>query len=407
MKNEKNVDFDINVPQFIEHINHRAEYTVYDTKWVPSSARFVAVGVKAKQHTAGYFQMLQLNSGKLECQAELSLQYGLKAATFGHTSFEDRNVCLADLKGNLLMHSIDQLTSNSRGELDTYKSSVTWKVRNAHDCGINCMDGAGGLGIGSGSPEIATGDRKGVVKVWDPRTTKPVVSLVPVKKGVSSSEKENCASAANANIFTRDCWTVCFGGDYSLVTSDSGYIDERVLSCGYDNGDLKIFDLRMNKMLFETNLGNGICGVEFDRRDIPLNKLLCSTLESRLVLFNMKTLKTVKSRPEKTQATSKEVDFITVKAHKSTIWGVRHLPQNRDIFMSLGGNGGMNLYKYNNSRYRASGPKLGSVELLNSKIVSTQPVISFDWNRDKTGLFCMSSVDQTIRVYIVSRLDKL
>jgi hypothetical protein len=33
-------------------------------------------------------------------------------------------------------------------------------------------------------------------------------------------------------------------------------------------------------------------------------------------------------------------------AHKSTIWGIRHLPQNRDLFTTLGGNGALNIYKY-------------------------------------------------------------
>lgn len=34
------------------------------------------------------------------------------------------------------------------------------------------------------------------------------------------------------------------------------------------------------------------------------------------------------------------------KAHKSTVWLAKALPQNRDLFMTGGGNGGFNLYKY-------------------------------------------------------------
>lgn len=33
------------------------------------------------------------------------------------------------------------------------------------------------------------------------------------------------------------------------------------------------------------------------------------------------------------------------QAHKSTVWLGRHLPQNRDLFMTTGGNGGLNIYK--------------------------------------------------------------
>jgi len=41
----------------------------------------------------------------------------------------------------------------------------------------------------------------------------------------------------------------------------------------YDNGDVKLFDLRMNEMRWEGNVGNGITGLEFDRKDIEMNKL--------------------------------------------------------------------------------------------------------------------------------------
>ena len=90
---------------------------------------------------------------------------------------------------------------------------------------------------------------------------------------------------------------------------------------------------------------------------------------------------------------------------------MRHLPQNRDLFVTTGGNGGLNLYKYNYpaSRQAKDGegrPKgvPGTVELLNSKVISTQPVVSFDWSPDKDGLACLACLDQTLRVYIVTKL---
>ncbi len=38
----------------------------------------------------------------------------------------------------------------------------------------------------------------------------------------------------------RDCWSVAFGNSHSD--------DERCVVAGYDNGDVKMFDLRMNKV---------------------------------------------------------------------------------------------------------------------------------------------------------------
>ncbi len=108
----------------------------------------------------------------------------------------------------------------------------------------------------------------------------------------------------------RDCWAVAFGGSYN----DS----ERLVVAGYETGDLKFFDLRLNRLMFETNLKSGIVSVEFDRKDIALNKLLVTTLESRFRVFDLKT-----SHPESGYA------YLVEKAHKSTVWLGKHLPQNR------------------------------------------------------------------------------
>ena len=54
-----------------------------------------------------------------------------------------------------------------------------------------------------------------------------------------------------------DCWAVAFGGAYNQ--------EERCLCAGYDNGDVKLFDLKKNMLRWDTNLKNGVCGLEFDR----------------------------------------------------------------------------------------------------------------------------------------------
>jgi len=36
---------------------------------------------------------------------------------------------------------------------------------------------------------------------------------------------------------------------------------------------------------------------------------------------------------------------VSLQAHKATVWMARHLPQNRDLFLTAGGNGGLNIYK--------------------------------------------------------------
>lgn len=69
---------------------------------------------------------------------------------------------------------------------------------------------------------------------------------------------------------TPDCWTVSFGNAHNS--------EQRVIAAGYDNGDVKLFDLKTQMFLWDTNLKNGVCGVEFDRKDILMNKLGAATL---------------------------------------------------------------------------------------------------------------------------------
>ena len=49
----------------------------------------------------------------------------------------------------------------------------------------------------------------------------------------------------------------------------------------------------------------------------------------------------------------------------------------------------------------------GTMQLLNSRNVSTQPISSWDWSPDKEGLAVCGSFDQCVRVVIVTRLNKL
>jgi WD repeat-containing protein 92 len=132
-----------------------------------------------------------------------------------------------------------------------------------------------------------------------------------------------------------------------------------------------------------------------------MNKLVATTLESKFHVFDLKTY-----HPEKGYAGLAEI------AHKSTIWGVRHLPQNRDIFTTLGGNGALNIYKYHYPANRSlkdldgvAQGVVGRVELLNDKVVAQQPIVSLDWNVDKMGLACLCSLDQMVKVVVCTKLN--
>lgn len=110
---------------------------------------------------------------------------------------------------------------------------------------------------------------------------------------------------------------------------------ERVVVAGYDNGDLKMFDLRMNTLRFETNVKNGICSLEFDRKETQMNKLLVTTLEGRFLVYDLFCY-----NAEKGYAGASEK-----MAQNSTVWCGKHLPQNRDLFFVGSGSGLVSLYK--------------------------------------------------------------
>lgn len=49
----------------------------------------------------------------------------------------------------------------------------------------------------------------------------------------------------------------------------------------------------------------------------------------------------------------------------------------------------------------------GTVELLNARLLCGQPIVGWDWSPDKEGLACAVSLDQQLRVFLVTRLNKL
>jgi len=336
-------------PQILEHAGQSLGFTPFDVKWIPQSARFCLFGQSPS--AKGVFNIYTLEDGSLKLLSEWQKEFGIKCGTFKASPVSIRDVATVDYKGKLIIYDIERGVSK-------------FEVQ-AHSNMGNTIDGIGGKGAEFGAPELVTGGSDGCVRVWDPRQKSPVVSLEP-----SDSEE-----------IKPDCWAVGFGNAFNQ--------EERCLVAGYDNGDVKLFDLRTNCLRWDTNVANGVCGIEFDRADINMNKLVVTTLESKFHVFDMKTY-----HPEQGYTGLGEM------AHKSTIWGVRHIPQNRDLFTTLGGNGALNLWKYHYPSNRAVKDQnelpigvVGRNELLNEKILAQQPIVSVDWNVDKLGLGCSCSLD--------------
>ena len=380
-------------PQILEHLQRSLAWTVFDTKWIPGTSTFLAVGAYARG--TGAFQVYDLDDKELRSVVEKEKAASIKCATFGASSLADPRAAVGDFEGKLAIYSAE--TGQS-----------TYDVK-AHGAIINAIDGAGGPMRGYGAPEIATGGRDGRVCVWDPRQRDAPVACFEPK-----ASAQDGASDAPAQI--RDCWTVAFGHSFND--------EERCVLAGYDSGDVKLFDLKMNRVRWQGHVGNGICGVEFDRKEITMNKFVVACLESKFHVYDARTqhsqegfasaVQTYKSTPsfvansEMNQEKKKENESAT------TVWGVKHLPQNREVMMLLGGDGALNLYKYHYPDQRAKKDEngedvgvAGTIEHLACKSMSSQPICSFDWSPDKQGLCCMGSFDQCVRVGYVTKLNKL
>ena len=346
-------------PHMIEYATKSLDFTPHDSKWLPGSARIVCCGISPSSKGAIRIYELEREGTKDLLHDHSFRPQGIKCSTFGARQPGEQNIAMGDYAGDLAICDLER-----QG-----KSGEIFSVH-AHEGIVNSIDGIGGTTCGV--PELATGGKDGCVKIWDPRVDKAVVTLNP----------EKLSSA-------RDCWAVAFGNSHNN--------EERSLMAGFDNGDIKLYDLRTNMIRWEDNVKNGVTSIQFDRPDIEMNKIVVTTLESKCRCYDMRT-----------QHSTDGFAFKSEVAHRSTVWIAKHLPQNRDVFMTGGGNGGFNIYKYRYPKNRVGkhtqdGAPIGiagSVELLNSRVISTQPITSFDWSPDREGLCCMSTLDQTMRLVV-------
>ncbi|KAF2360626.1 WD40 repeat [Trinorchestia longiramus] len=347
--------------QIVLHIEKNLDYQSFDVRWIPTSARLAVMG--SNPDSTGCLEILEMSSGGLSSICKIRYPSSLKCGTFKASSASARQLAVGDFQGYL------QVIDLTRPETPVYAIK-------AHSDAVNAIDGVGGLSNGKGAPELVTGGSDGLVKVWDLRQDNgPVVTIAPEK----DSHKP-------------DCWTVAAGNSYNF--------EQRAIASGFDSGDIRLVDLRTNKVMWGANVCNGVCSLEFDRRDIPMNKLVATALGANMHVFDLRTMDS-----------NNQFAFKSVLAHKSTVWCARHLPQNRDVWMTTGGNGSLMLwqYRYPKSRQQTdtdgnvSGVP-GEVECLASLAVSSQPITNFDWNSDFPGLGAFSSIDQALRVIVTTNL---
>ena len=335
----------IDKTHIVEMISESLPYTIHDTCWIPTSRRFVVVGSRPRATGAlQVYKMTTQNKNQIEKLVDIETENSIRCSTFGATDPIQRHVAIGDFKGNLQTYDLNY---------STQKPVFSFKVHNEI---INCIDG----GSAPGPSEIVTGSRDGKVCVCDLRSEDPVVATL-----LPEGDK-------------RVCWAVSVGG----TTGPS----ERSIICGYDNGDLKLWDLKSNSVTWETNLRNGIASLQFCEKNGPLSRVTAGCLSGQLVTFDLS------DKPEDKGYSN----FQQKVKDSATIWVVQHCPQKKDIIATTGGSGELIIWKKNK--------KSLEYEQLTNTQLTTQPISSFNWHPDKEGLAVMSAFDQTIRIALVTHL---
>lgn len=93
------VDSAMDKVQTIAHIEHSVDYSVFDVKWLPFSARFLSIG--SKTNGKGIIQIYELDSPKLNLIKETTLENSLKCCSFGTSSPGERHLAVGDFSGKL------------------------------------------------------------------------------------------------------------------------------------------------------------------------------------------------------------------------------------------------------------------------------------------------------------------
>ena len=341
----------------IEFSSHNVDFTPHDVRWVPNSARFVVVGATAK--STGRLSVFKLDEGGMDLLRSSDHASSFKCCTFGGHTIPQREMFTGNANGDLESWDLESLV----------EPTVSVK---AHDSMINAMDGCGGGTNGIGAPEIVTGSRDGTVKVWDRRQRAAVAIF------------RSCLEKSY------ECWSVAFGNSFDN--------SERCILAGYENGDIKMYDLKTGTVRSEVNVSNGVCSVEFDRKDTSMNKFVATCLESQFVIFDGRTY----------NASDGFASLTCYTKQKTTVWAIRHLPQDRDVMAILLGDGTVELHEYEyparRSQITADGQTkgiIGKLHHVNSKHLSSQPINAWDWHTEKKGLAVCTGFDQYVRVVLV------
>ncbi|KAF8930520.1 hypothetical protein BGZ47_000504 [Haplosporangium gracile] len=377
-------------------------FTAFQALWVPGTTRICALG--SNDSGFGIIQLYNLTSNpsspsslkkpttatstsaptkqqrpRLVLQSETEKKIQFKSGTFR-----------ASPRSSTLPHLLTGDFEGHVGLWDLSRAEVPVWIFRAHEDVVNCMDGVGSR---TGRPEFVTGGRDGAVKLWDMRQDHKATGATGSGAGVALGKPLSTMASLKKQVDGHDVWCVNMG-------VGQGNDDEILVVAGYDNGDLRVMDLRMGQAVFETNLQHGICSVELSPRRQGTNSrsfssLVATTLEGSMHVFDLadgqlSQFKATSASAESNTTAMMEEVVAVQSGDDSTLWQVRHVPQRPDIFAVTDGGGYLHLYEHGDEKTLTK--PLGSHKL------AEQGILSLEFNEDLEGLFVGCDLDNTLRV---------
>ncbi|KAF9586434.1 hypothetical protein BGW38_005043 [Lunasporangiospora selenospora] len=341
-------------------------FTPLQVLWIPGTNRICSLG--SNEFGSGVLQVHAhttssggTSSPRLILQSEAEKRTQFKSGTFRvpTRSTSSPQLLTGDFEGRI-------------GVWNLARTEIPLSTFRAHNDVVNCMDGAGAA---SGRPEFITGCRDGTIRLWDMRQDHNRASSIPdiaIRSMSGSSKSLSC-----------DVWSVAVAGQ-------SESVEDMMIVAGYDNGDVRVIDLRMCAVLFETNVGHGVCSVEFYYGGNSPKNLIASTLHGALHSFDVMTGKS----SSQWQADNLAEEIIQLQSgDDSTLWQARHVPQQSSLVAVTDGGGNVFLLNRNKDK--------GPLTLQKSHKFARSGIISMDFNADLEGLFVASDLDNTIRTGII------
>lgn len=318
---------------FLSVAEKSVDSQIFSLSWIPSSARFCTVGTDIKGK--GKISIYSLNGREIVETESVSVDNNLRCSTLETGDTLNRQMATGDFSGNLAVW-----------DLETMKQE---KSVNAHSDVLTCISSSKSFS------NILTGGRDGEVKLWDPRNLEaPSLRMVP-EPGQARKQ----------------CWSVC----QSQPNSEDS--QEHFVAAGFDNGDIKVFDVRNSKIAWETSLSRGISKltiISLNNDNKSESKLLAGSVQGRLYSWSIR-------KPEDTPQ--------QIQLDKSTIWEAQKLSNNKNLALTALGSGAMTLVDLDK----------GNMKTILSHQVSEPPLNCLSVSRDKPGLVATSSFDQTLRLF--------